>query len=146
MYRYYELLTDMPMEEITRLREEVAARRRDPMELKMELGQRIASDFHSPAEGEAARQAFDREVRQGLEPADTETVDLPPQSSTEKGIRVDKLVAAIGLADSVTDASRKMKAGALEINGHIHKDLLLPQAKGLLVLRLGKKWKRVKVG
>ncbi len=65
---------------------------------------------------------------------------------TDKGIRIDKLVAAIGLADSVTDAARKLKAGALEINGNIHKDLLLTGATGVLIMRLGKKWKRVNVG
>jgi tyrosyl-tRNA synthetase len=114
------------------------------MQVKMELGRRIVADFHSAAEADEARDAFDREVRQGLEPADTETVDLPKAAVTDKGIRVDKLVATIGLAESVTDAARKLKAGAVEINGEIHKDLLLTGASGTLVVRLGKKWKRVR--
>ena len=145
MYRYYELLTDLSLMEIARLRSAVAAGEKDPMEVKMQLGRRLVADFHSAAEADAALEAFDREVRQGLEPADTETVDIPPQVVTDKGIRVDKLLATIGLADSVTDASRKLKAGAVEINGSIHKELLLSNAAGITVLRLGKKWKRVKV-
>jgi len=145
MYRYYELLTDIQVDEIARLRASVAVGERDPMQVKMELGRRIVADFHSAAEAEEARDAFDREVRQGLEPADTETVDLPTAAVTDKGIRVDKLVATIGLAESVTDATRKLKAGAVEINGEIHKDLLLTGASGTLVVRLGKKWKRVRV-
>ncbi len=145
MYRYYELLTDMPVNEIKGLRASVAAGERDPMQVKMELGRRIVADFHSAAEAEEARDAFDREVRQGLEPADTETVDLPPAVVTEKGIRLNKLLALIGLADSATDAERKLKAGAVEINGEIHKDLLLTGASGTLVVRLGKKWKRVRI-
>jgi len=143
MWRYYELLTDMQMDEITRLREAVAAGTKDPMEIKMDLGERIVTDFHTPEEANAAREAFNREVRQGLEPADTETVPLPESARTDKGIRVDKLIAAIGLADSNTDATRKVKSGAVEINGVIHKDLLLTDAAGLLVIRVGKKWKRV---
>jgi tyrosyl-tRNA synthetase len=145
MYRYYELLTDLQMHEITRLRENVTAGLRDPMELKMELGRRIVADFHSAEDADAAADAFDREVRQGLEPADTETVDLPPQASSERGIRVDKLIALVGVADSVTDATRKIKAGAVEINGAVQKDLLLTGARGTLVIRVGKKWKRVRV-
>jgi tyrosyl-tRNA synthetase len=145
MYRYYELLTDMQVDEIARLRASVAAAERDPMQVKMELGRRIVADFHSAAEADQARVTFDREVRQGLEPADTETVDLPPAAVTDKGIRVDKLLAAIGLAESVTDAARKLKAAAVEINGEIHKDLLLAGVGGTLVVRLGKKWKRVRV-
>ena len=144
MYRYYELLTDLPVHEIARLRENIAAGLRDPMEVKMELGRRIVADFHSDAEAEAARDAFNREVRQGLEPIDTETVDLPAGARTVNGIRLDKLIALINLADSVTDASRKIKAGAVEINGVVQKDLLLQNAAGLLVVRMGKKWKRVR--
>jgi tyrosyl-tRNA synthetase len=144
MYRYYELLTDLQMDQIAKLREDVAAARRDPMEIKMDLAWRIAADFHGRAEADAAREAFDREVRRGLEPADTETVELPPAVRTEKGVRVDKLLATIGLADSITDATRKLKAGAVEINGTIHRDLLLPGATGQLVIRAGKKWMRVK--
>src|SRR5579884_369338 len=145
MYRYYELLTDLQLHEIAQLKEDIRVGRKDPMEVKMALGHRIVCDFHSESDADAARDAFDREVRQGLEPADTETVELPPQVVTEKGIRVDKLVATIGLAESVTDAARKLKAGAVEINGNPQKDLLLTGAKGVLVIRLGKKWKRVKV-
>jgi tyrosyl-tRNA synthetase len=144
MYRYYELLTDLQMDHIAKLRQDVAAGRRDPMELKMDLGRRIVADFHGEAEADAARDAFDREVRKGLEPADTETADLPTAVCTERGVRVDKLLATIGLADSVTDATRKLKAGAVEINGNIHKDLVLAGATGVLVIRVGKKWMRVK--
>ena len=88
MYRYYELLTDLSMSDIEALRESIVSGRRDPMEVKMDLGRRIVADFHSEAEADAARAAFDREVRQGLEPADTETVELPDVAKTEKGIRV----------------------------------------------------------
>lgn len=145
MYRYYELLTDLQTHEIARLRENVADGLRDPMEVKMELGRRIVADFHSAEDADSAVDAFNREVRQGLEPADTETVDLPLQASAEKGIRVDKLIALVGIADSVTDATRKIKAGAVEINGKVQRDLLLTGARGTLVIRVGKKWKRVRV-
>ena len=145
MYRYYELLTDLQTNEIVRLRESVAGGLRDPMDVKMELGRRIVTDFHSVEEADSAVDAFNREVRQGLEPADTETVDLPPQARTGAGIRVDKLVALVGLADSVTDATRKIKAGAVEIDGKIQKEISLSGASGTLVVRVGKKWKRVRV-
>ena len=137
MYRYYELLTDASTAEIASLRAQ------EPMRTKMELGRRIVTDFHSQADADAAVKAFDREVRQGLEPADTETVNLPAAAISDKGIRVDKLLAQTGLADSVTDAARKLKAGAVEINGEIYKELLLTVAAGILVIRVGKKWKRI---
>jgi tyrosyl-tRNA synthetase len=144
MFRFYELLTDMQMDEIAKLRSGVTSAALSPMQLKLELGRRIVADFHSPGEADAAVEAFDREVRHGLEPADTETVDLPASAQADKGIRLDKLLAAVGLAESVTDAGRKIKANAVEVNGQVVKELLLSSATGTLVLRLGKKWKRVR--
>jgi tyrosyl-tRNA synthetase len=138
MYRYYELLTDASAEQIASLRTQ------EPMRTKMELSRRIVTDFHSQADADAAVEAFDREVRQGLEPVDIKTVNLPAAVITDKGIRVDKLLALTGLADSVTDAARKLKAGAVEINGEIYKELLLTGAADTLVIRVGKKWKRVR--
>jgi tyrosyl-tRNA synthetase len=144
MYRYYELLTDMQLEEIEALRMSVESGERDPMDVKMALGRRIVADFHSDTEAVAASEAFNREVRQGLEPADTATVDLPAEARNEKGIRVDKLIAKVGLADSVNDAVRKIKANAVEINGVIAKELVLTNETNLLVIRVGKRWKRVR--
>ena len=137
MFRYYELLTDMPMDEIARLKA------KEPMQVKMELGRRIVADFHTAAEADGAVEAFNLEVRQGKEPADIATVKVPEAVVTDKGIRIDKLLAAIGLAESVTDATRKLKAGAVEVNGAIYRELLLADVGGLLTLRAGKKWMKV---
>ena len=145
MYRYYELLTDLQTHEIARLRESVAGGLRDPMEVKMELGRHIVADFHSAEDADAAADAFNREVRQGLEPADTETIDLPPEASGEKGIHIPKLIALAGLAESVTEANRKIKTGAVKINGNVQKDVHLTDAHGTLVVHVGRKWKRVRV-
>jgi tyrosyl-tRNA synthetase len=146
MYRYFELLTDMQESEIGALRHAVATGEQDPMTAKMDLGRRIVADFHSAADAEAAFGAFNREVRQGLEPADTETVELPGETRTDKGIRVDKLVAKVGLAASVSEAGRKLKEGAIEVNGERVTELVLAEKPGVIVIRVGKKWKRVRVG
>src|SRR5580698_9901872 len=46
MWRYYELLTDVSMPEIERMKIAVAAGAMHPMKLKQELGKRIVADFH----------------------------------------------------------------------------------------------------
>lgn len=144
MYRYYELLTDMPVREIEALRAAIERGERDPMELKMDLGRRIVSDFHSRAEADQAHDAFNREVRQGLEPDDTETVALPSEVCTSDGIRVDKLISRVGLVSSVSEGARKVKEGAVEINGERVSTLSIPAPGGVMVIRVGKKWKRVR--
>jgi tyrosyl-tRNA synthetase len=116
------------------------------MEVKMSLGRRVVADFHSEADALGAYDAFNREVRQGLEPADTETVPLPAEVVSDKGIRVDKLLAKIGLVSSVTEATRKLKEGAVEVNQQRVTELHVPCSAEVLVIRVGKKWKRVRCG
>ena len=145
MFRYYDLLTDVRPADIAALRAAVSSGKQDPMEVKMNLGRRLVADFHSEKDADAAYDAFNREVRQGLEPVDTETVDLPSDTRSEKGIRVDKLIAKLGLVGSVSEAGRKIKEGAVEINNQRVTDLVLNAADALLVIRVGKKWKRVRI-
>jgi len=51
--------------------------------------------------------------------------------------------ALLGLADSVSDAARKIKAGAVQINGEKVKEVLLKNAPAELLIQVGKNWKRV---
>ena len=70
------------------------------------------------------------------------TVPMPDGVRVDGGIRVDKLLARIGLAESVSDAVRKIKAGAVEINGEKVKEVLLANPPAELVIQVGKNWKR----
>ncbi len=131
MWRYYELLTDLSVAEIKAIQAQD-----NPMEAKIALGRRIVADFHSAADAEAAAEVFNRVVRQREIPSDI------PAASVPEGTRVDKLLAKVGLADSVTDAVRKIKAGAVEINGERVPDLNV-KASGELLIKVGKNWRRV---
>jgi tyrosyl-tRNA synthetase len=162
MWRYWELLTDKSLPEIFAMKAE------EPMQVKMRLARQIVGDFHSTEDAAQAQADFDREVRGGNAPDDIETVDFPdnlaivdlPASALveeihplntgpRKFVNVDKLVASIGLADSVTDAARKRKAGALKIDAndptHPISGLIVTFGPGMYYVRVGKKWKRVRV-
>ena len=138
MWRYWELLTDASLPEIA------AMKQNEPMPVKMQLASRIVADFHSAADAAQAQEDFNREVRQGAEPSDVETVELPDAARTPNGIQVPKMLVAIGLAESRTDAERKLKSGAVEIDGARWNELVHPM-QSTLTLRVGKKWKRVSV-
>jgi tyrosyl-tRNA synthetase len=160
MWRYWELLTDQSLAEIAAMKAE------DPMPVKMRLARQIVTDFHSAGAADQAHADFDREVREGAAPADIETREVPyavveaPRSAifhemhplnapSVKFVNVDKLVAAIGLADSVTDAARKRKAGAVKIDPNepteAIRELSITLGTGLYYVRVGKKWKRVRI-
>lgn len=137
MWRYWELLTDTSVAEIAVMKAESR-----PMERKIELGRRIVADFHSAEAAGAAAEEFNRVVRRGEVPADVAVVAMPEGVVTDKGVRIDKLLAKVGLAESVTEATRKIKAGAVEINGERWKELAHPGAAELLI-QVGKNWRRV---
>src|SRR6185369_12945207 len=70
MWRYWELLTDLSLQEIG------ALKTREPMQVKKELAARIVADFHSAADAARAADDFAREVQQGAEPSDMQEVLL----------------------------------------------------------------------
>jgi tyrosyl-tRNA synthetase len=125
------------------MQERIARGDLNPMDAKMELARTIVSDFHSAAEAGRAAEEFNRVVRHKEAPAEIETTLLPPDAVGPNGIHVDKLIAKIGLADSVSDARRKREAGAVEIDGRRVKDLTIPSTGQELLIQVGRRWKRV---
>jgi tyrosyl-tRNA synthetase len=114
---------------------------REPMTVKMELASVIVTDFHSASVAKQAGEDFNREVRQGGEPADIETIEYGSAGE----IRVPQMLAAVGLAPTRSEAERLLKAGAVEIDGARNIDLKWVAAAGTHTIRAGKKWKKITV-
>ncbi|MGD0667419.1 MAG: tyrosine--tRNA ligase [Bryobacteraceae bacterium] len=142
MWRYYLLLTDKSEGEIAALRARVADGSLHPMEAKIALGKMIVADYHPAAEAERAAAVFDNVVRHKQVPDKIETVALPQEVVKDGAIRVDKLLARIGLAESVSDAVRKIKAGAVEINGAKWTALSWMDNSPELLIQVGKNWRK----
>ena len=140
MWRYYELLTDKSLAEIASLKAS-----QHPMDAKVALGKSVVADFHSPETAERAVEVFNAVVRRKETPTDIPTVPMPEGVAVDGGVRVDKLLARIGLAESVSEAVRKIKANAVEINGEKQKDLLLKNPPAELLIQVGKHWRKVLV-
>jgi tyrosyl-tRNA synthetase len=133
MWRYYELLTDKTTAEIAELRS-----RNEPMSAKQALARQIVADFHSAESAQEAQDAFDREVREGQAPTDMETIWALP----DWGSSLPKIVLGTGMVESRTDAERKIKAGAVQIDGEKVTSLSYKIEKPV-VMQIGKKWKRI---
>ncbi len=132
MWRYWELLTDKSLAEIAQMKKD------EPMQVKMRLARAILTDFHSAAAALQAEEDFNREVRQQEVPTDIETV----MSLPEWGSSLPKFILGTGMAESRTDAERKIKAGAVEINGERYTKTIFDPKPGDTI-RVGKKWKRI---
>jgi tyrosyl-tRNA synthetase len=117
------------------------------MTLKMTLAESIVANFHSLEAAVEARNEFNRVVRQKQMPTDIERVALPEEVRGVDGIKIDKLLAKIGLSDSVTDAARKRKAGAVVIDEQRlgPNEVVRSLPPGEHTINVGKRWKRVVV-
>jgi tyrosyl-tRNA synthetase len=155
MWRYYELVTDVSMAEIERMKREVAGGQAHPMKLKQELGKRIVADFHSPHAAEQAAQDWSRMFQKDEVPEELPLVSVrfeevaAPNASTTDGnvqVKLDKLLARTGLATSVTDGLRKLKQNAVKLDGELKTELVVPvKLETEFTLRAGKKMVRVRV-
>lgn len=139
MYRYYELLTDKSLADIAQLRARINSGEQHPMEAKMELARLIIADFHSSEDAARAADEFTRVVRRGEDPSEMQSFSL------DAAMRLDKLLAHTHLAASVSEAARKVKEGAVEMNHERATDPRQMVSSGEHTLRLGKKFCRVVV-
>ena len=149
MWRYYELLTDLTIAEIEALQAAVKGGTLHPMRAKKDLAKRIIADFHSPAEAEAAEQNWAKQFQKDEVPDDLEMVEI---AASEVGAITDgianlnlgKVLAHAGLAESNSDAQRKIKAGSVKIDGETCKELYLQSSlPAEKVFRVGRKMKKV---
>ena len=144
MWRYYVLLTDRGETEIAALRAAVEAGKLHPMLAKKDLAELITADFQGAAAAAAARAEFERVVQKGEEPAEIEEMtvavgdDLRPKGQPD-AIRLDKLLARQGLAPSVSEAARLIKAGSVTLDRAVHRELTLASTPADVVLvKVGK--------
>jgi tyrosyl-tRNA synthetase len=145
MWRYYELLTDVQVAEIEKMKRDA-----HPMQAKKDLARRIVADFHSQEAGAKAGEDWAKQFQRGEAPGaidscvinldsvvgastpdeiealaadprcffvpDLETVKNAPANKQRKLVRLDKLLLKAGLAESASDGQRKIKQNAVQIN------------------------------
>ena len=147
MFRYYELVTDLSLEEIESLKQSVADGSAHPMEVKKQLAWRIVADYHDDRAATKGAVAFRRVVQQKGVPNEMPEMDLPAEMQGLEAIRIDKLLRATGLARSGAEANRKLRANAVSVNGAKHREMsyTMPPGVSELVLKFGKKWARVRL-
>jgi tyrosyl-tRNA synthetase len=114
MWRYYLLLTDLSPAEIEARREAVASGTLHPKQAKIDLAKEIVEAFHGRPEAAAAADEFDRRFTRKQLPTEARIVEL---SEDEWSSPLDRRVVRCGLAESSSDARRKIAQGGVRING-----------------------------
>ena len=167
MWKYYELLTDLPSSEIEKMKRDA-----HPMQAKKDLARRIVSDFHSADAAAKAAEDWAKQFQKDEVPDELDFVEVAassvrlgsviPDAGRGGGalrdvsefadnsfpVRIDKLIRQSGLASSNTEAAARIKGKAVNIAGQdigpeeVLVNIPLNQD---LVLRVGRRMRKVRV-
>jgi tyrosyl-tRNA synthetase len=145
MWRYYELLTDRPLNEIA-ARKQACADGENPMDHKIELAKQIITDYHGAAAAGEAEEAFRSTFSRRQTPEDIPEARL----ATGADVWIVELLLDNGLVSSKGDGRRMVRQGAVSINGEkiSDEDLRLALSPGEeKVIKVGKRrWLKVSAG
>src|SRR5690606_20712083 len=110
MPMYYELLTDLPMDEVQSI---LAGH---PKDAKVTLGKSIIAEYHDAAAAEAAAEQWQREIGGGALPADIPIVELKRTELAGDGtLPAANLLKLAGLCDSSSEARRAIQQGGAKL-------------------------------
>ena len=161
MWRYYELLTDVQLADIEKMKHET-----HPMQAKKDLARRIVADFHGAEAAAKAAEDWAKQFQKNEVPEDVEEVSIKFEDiltvpisdvgwsvgeeagsiiigKSYPGVRLDRLLVKCSLAESGSDASRKIKQGAVKVNDGVEQNIyiLVTELPIRLSLRVGKRVK-----
>jgi tyrosyl-tRNA synthetase len=136
MWRYYGLLTDLTPAGILGIRTRVESGALHPKQAKVDLATTIVADFHGADEAARAAEQFERRFSKKELPTDAAVIEL---SDEEWAAPLEKRLVRCGLADSMSDARRKILQGGVRIDGEkVALGASLPAGRGEYVLQVGK--------
>jgi len=119
---YFELLTDVPDEELEEFRQGLKNETTNPMVLKKRLAREIIAQLYdqktaADAEGHFERVIQRKEVPEEIAEFRLSFKDLSPQKMEVSGVDLSKLLVSTGQAKSRSEANRLIAQGAVSIDG-----------------------------
>jgi len=136
MWRYYDLLSFRPIEEIEQLKQQVA-NGTNPRDIKILLAKELIERFHDAQAAEQAHQDFVQRFQKNAIPDDMPeiTLELPSE-----GCAIANLLKQANLVASTSEAMRMIKQGGVRIDGNKITDPKLTLSdSGTAVYQVGKR-------
>jgi len=144
MWRYYELLSDSSLKEISSLKDKVQKGSLHPKEAKKQLAIEIVTRFHGQKAAKEAEAEFERVFKHKKLPKKIEEITI---SWPEGKIWLPKLLQLAHLTSSTSEAKRLIKQGGVKINQEkvMSPETEIPSDKTYLIQLGKKKFKKVKI-
>jgi len=136
MIKYYKMTTEIPVEEIEKMAEEIKNGQLHPMEAKKRLGEEIVKLYHGEEKAQASRNYFEQKFSKRVTPD-----DLPEFKLEEEELSIlDLLFEKLKFSASKSDARRLIKGNAVKINDEKITDMnAMIKIESGMVVRAGKK-------
>ena len=120
--QYFELVTDVPDEELAEFGRELVGGSTHPMEMKKRLARELVSQLHgweaaNEAEAYFVRVVQNKEVPEEIKEFRISFRDLSSEQMEVTGVDISKLLVVIGWAKSRSEANRLITQGAVSIDG-----------------------------
>ncbi len=140
MWRYYELLSSLSLEQISTCRDDVSSGKLHPKVAKENLAMELVTRYHDEAEATKAKAEFDNVHKKNELPSDIKEFYL-------KGpIWIAKALVECKISPSTSQSRRDIKQGAVKLNQEKVSDEQLQLECGEYVLQVGKrKFAKLKV-
>lgn len=136
MWRYFELLSFRPWDEVKKLQQQVAEGL-NPRDVKFQLAEELIARFHDAAAARQARESFVARFQRGALPDDMPEVELASEGGK---LAIANLLKQAGLTASTSEALRMITQGAVKIDGDRIDDRALEVAAGTTgVYQVGKR-------
>jgi tyrosyl-tRNA synthetase len=137
MIRYYELLSDIPLSDLEKIKSGLKDKTLHPMAVKKALGREIVSRFHGFGAGEAAEENFVKRFKEN------EIPDEMPQicyNLTDGSVLLAKAMTEAGLTKSNGEGRRNIDGGGVKLNGEKVSDTNLElTAVGEYIVQIGRR-------
>ena len=136
MWRWFELLSFIPENEISILKKEVD-NGANPRDIKFLLAEELVDRFHEKGEGSNCKQKFLERFQKGAMPSDIKEVDIDIENET---ILLTNLLKTVEMTSSTSEAMRLIKQGGVKIDSEKVSDTKLEIKKGSeAVYQVGKR-------
>lgn len=135
IYLYYDLATDISVEELTKIKQELDDSKVNPRDIKRRLARTFITMYHSEEEAIKAEEEFDKIFINKEAPDDISEFKLE-----DKKIGILDLITKVKFAPSRGEAKRLVSQGGVSIDGNKISDLneIIVVANGM-VLKVGKR-------
>lgn len=139
MPNFFELCTDVPIDEINHIKADLASGKIHPMDVKKRLAREIVAIYHSTEAAAEAQAEFERVFSHHEIPEDMPEIKIRRADMQDGRLWIVKLLVSAGMAPSNSEARRLVQQGGVTIDGEKITD---PSAnievKNGQVLRAGK--------